>query len=51
MKNYTFLKNCVLAVACDLFFCISQVAVNSPPGIWICSTDMMLGIPPETGKI
>jgi hypothetical protein len=30
---------------------IPQVAVGSPPGVWVCSTDMMLGIPPETGEI
>ncbi|XP_028392765.1 L-fucose kinase-like [Dendronephthya gigantea] len=25
----------------------SILAVDSPPGVWVCSTDMMLGIPPE----
>lgn len=33
----------------SLIVTLSQIlAVDSPPGVWICSTDMMLGVPPET---
>lgn len=28
-----------------------QVCRGSPPGVWVCSTDMLLTVPTETGEL
>ena len=28
-----------------------QLAVGTPPGVWVCSTDMLLNIPRITGNV
>lgn len=34
----------------DLILCVSQVCPGSPPGVWVCSTDSILTIPPDFGQ-
>lgn len=33
-----------VSVGFVLFFPLSQVCPGSPPGVWVCSTDMMMSI-------
>lgn len=28
----------------------AQVCPGSPPGVWVCSTDMILTVPPDFGQ-
>ncbi|XP_005470307.4 L-fucose kinase, partial [Oreochromis niloticus] len=28
----------------------NQICPGSPPGVWVCSTDMILAVPPDFGK-
>ena len=43
----------VLKTLYDRFACSCwlQLSVNAPPGVWICSTDMILTVAPDTSKL
>lgn len=31
-------------------FSLLQLGPGSPPGVWVCSTDMLLTVPPDPGE-
>jgi hypothetical protein len=35
----------------SLSLCPLQLGPGSPPGVWVCSTDMLLSVPPNLGEL
>ena len=44
---YNVRQNAELHIHCAL----SQITKESPKGVWVCSTDMVLQVPKDTGAI
>ena len=44
---YNVRQNAELHIHCAL----SQITEESPKGVWVCSTDMVLQVPKDTGAI